>query len=130
MTGGQALTLTTLLAAAAIFGCCVVVAYHIAWDDEFFRSMMNAGWKFGESDRLAAAGITVFLAFGTSIALVQTQQSIMGWLVKRELQRLQENFRDVEMALGTDAAEAFLAYKSGQLGNRTASAKLTGAIFG
>ncbi|HEY5795416.1 MAG TPA: hypothetical protein VIU82_10400 [Bosea sp. (in: a-proteobacteria)] len=130
MTGGQTLTLLTLLVAVALFGWGVAIAYQIAWDDQFFAWLAGFNGKLRESDRTFIAWATVFMAFGGALAIVQAQQSVTGWFVKRELQRVQETFRDVEMALGTAAAEQFMAYKVQRMQAAIADQRFLNRIFG
>lgn len=130
MTSGQVLSLLTLLAAVALFGWGAWIAYQIAWDDQFFTWLSGINAKLRESDRTFIAWATVFMAFGASLALVQAQQSVMGWFVKRELQRVEETFRDVEQALGTAAAEQFMAYKVQRMQASVADQRFMSRIFG
>ena len=130
MTGGQLLTLLTLFVAIAIFGCGVAIAYQIVWGDQFFSWLASFNGKLRETDRTFIAWATVFIAFGAALALVQAQQSITGWFIKRALDREQETFRDVEMALGTAAAEQFMAYRLQRMQASIADQRFLNRIFG
>lgn len=130
MTGGQLLTLLTLFVAIAIFGYGVAIAYQIAWDNEFFAWLAGFNGKLRESDRTFIAWATVFMAFGAALAIVQAQQSITSWFVKRALEREQEAFRDVEQVLGTAAAEQFMAYRLQRMQATIAGQRFLNRIFG
>jgi len=130
MTGGQLFTLLTLLIATAIFGCGVAIAYQIAWDNQFFAWLAGLNGKLREADRTLIACVTVFMAFGGALAIVQAQQSITGWFVKCALEREQEAFHDVEQALGTAAAEQFMAYRLQRMQASIADQRFLNRIFG
>lgn len=130
MTGGQLLTLLTLFVAIAIFGCGVAIAYEIAWDNEFFAWLAGFNGKLREADRTLIACVTVFMAFGAALAIVQAQQSITSWFVKRALEREQETFRDVEQALGTAAAEQFMTYRLQRMQASIVDQHFLNRIFG
>lgn len=78
MTFGQVLTLLTVLAAITLFGWGTTIAYQIAWDNQFFAWLASFNGKLRESDRTFVAWVTVFMAFGASLALVLAQQSVTG----------------------------------------------------
>lgn len=128
----QLLTIATLLVAAAILGASALLGWRIAYDQSFVDWLVEAGWLGIDKsdDRGVIALLVVLLAFGAAAGLVQFQQRCVGWSVDREMRRLRDIYHDVEMALGTEAAQVFLEYKANQMTARSASLKGMGAVFG
>ncbi len=127
----QFLTIATLAVAAAILGAAAVLGWRIAYDQSFVDWLIDAGWlkaEKGEPGGLIAFGV-VFIAFGAAAGLVQFQQRCVGWFADREVRRIREVYQDVEMALGSEAAQVFLQYKAEQMAAKNGRPVL-GAVFG
>lgn len=110
MNGWQLLTVLTLGASAGLWVIGISMGVWIWLSADAYRAFAVA------LDANSIAPIWLGLAIGAigpalGYGLIRGQQLTVGWMVARERRQLQNTFCEIEMALGTEKAQEYLAWK-------------------
>lgn len=115
MTRGQLVTILTLGFSLAVVAAGFALAGAVLLSPAVYAALAPPPGPSGPISPVWIAGV---IAAGGTIAafcLFQAQQAVAEWLARRDLARLRAAFKDVEMALGTEKANEFLAFKLQQI---------------
>jgi hypothetical protein len=123
MTPGQLVAVMTIGAAAMVALQGVLLAAAIAVSQRIYEAVATLiGAKQLTAAWLAAA--VAVIAVAAAVGLCALREVLAGWLMKRELSRLRSSYKDVEMALGTDAANRYLEWKASEVGRDLEARKI------
>lgn len=128
MNGYQFFTLLTLATATFLGLGGVFFAYLIVTGSPRLASYGVP--PIAEDSRVLVAILVALGGFFAAGTAVKAQQTVVGFMLEREQQRLRTTFREVEEALGTEAAHAWLRVRLAKYQGQLERAPWLARLFG